>query len=349
MISGTSPPVFTVAEIAAAAPDLDLDHNGVPRTTCYGVVLSSSDTDSDVHAAAEAIRDALPIVVGIAADAAVVAPDLLDALDLTLATEGADPMAVPVEEPRVAFNQLSDAVAAAPQAAIVLNQLLRSTAELDVRAGLAAEAAAYSTLLAGPEYGAWLTKHGGPHDIARSEEPVRVERSGEQVVITMSRPERRNALDVTMREALVEALAIAHAAPEVQVTLRGDGPDFSSGGDLDEFGSAIDVVSAYLVRLDRHPGWAIHQVRDRVTAHLHGACIGAGIEMPAFAGHVIAAPDTYVVLPEVSMGLIPGAGGTVSLTKRIGRWRTAWLALSGARLDTDTALAWGLVDEIASP
>jgi enoyl-CoA hydratase/carnithine racemase len=46
------------------------------------------------------------------------------------------------------------------------------------------------------------------------------------------------------------------------------------------------------------------------------------------------------------MGLIPGAGGTVSITKRIGRWRTAWLALSGARLDAATALAWGLVDEV---
>jgi enoyl-CoA hydratase/carnithine racemase len=131
--------------------------------------------------------------------------------------------------------------------------------------------------------------------------------------------------------------------------LRGEGPDFSSGGDLDEFGSAVDVVSAYLVRLDRHPGWFIHQVRDRVTAQLHGGCIGAGIELPAFASQVVATPDTFVALPEVSMGLIPGAGGTVSITKRIGRWRAAWLALTGARITADTALAWGLVDEIVAP
>ena len=52
-------------------------------------------------------------------------------------------------------------------------------------------------------------------------------------------------------------------------------------------------------------------------------------------------------LPEIAMGLIPGAGGTVSITRRIGRWRTAYLALSGLPIDAPTALDWGLVDEIA--
>jgi enoyl-CoA hydratase/carnithine racemase len=61
---------------------------------------------------------------------------------------------------------------------------------------------------------------------------------------------------------------------------------------------------------------------------------------------VVVEGDAWFELPEVGMGLVPGAGGTVSLPRRIGRQRTAWLALSGARLDADTALAWGLVDEI---
>jgi enoyl-CoA hydratase/carnithine racemase len=51
-------------------------------------------------------------------------------------------------------------------------------------------------------------------------------------------------------------------------------------------------------------------------------------------------------LPELSLGLIPGAGGTVSVTRRIGRWRTAYLVLSGRTVDPDTALRWGLVDAI---
>jgi enoyl-CoA hydratase/carnithine racemase len=83
-----------------------------------------------------------------------------------------------------------------------------------------------------------------------------------------------------------------------------------------------------------------------VTVELHGACFGSGIELPAFAGRVIAAPDTSIALPELGLGLVPGAGGTVSLPCRIGRHRTAWLALSGRAIDASTALAWGLVDDV---
>jgi enoyl-CoA hydratase/carnithine racemase len=49
-------------------------------------------------------------------------------------------------------------------------------------------------------------------------------------------------------------------------------------------------------------------------------------------------------LPELSLGLLPGAGGTVSVTRRIGRWRTAYLVLSGLSIDADTAVTWGLAD-----
>ena len=83
------------------------------------------------------------------------------------------------------------------------------------------------------------------------------------------------------------------------------------------------------------------------TFYLHGACIGAGIELPAFAERIIATPDTVFRLPEVEMGLIPGAGGCVSITKRIGNQRTNWLAISGTELSAEQALAWGLIDAIA--
>ena len=56
--------------------------------------------------------------------------------------------------------------------------------------------------------------------------------------------------------------------------------------------------------------------------------------------------DSFFELPETGLGLVPGAGGTVSIPRRIGRQRTAWMALSGARLDASTALRWGLVDEV---
>ena len=69
---------------------------------------------------------------------------------------------------------------------------------------------------------------------------------------------------------------------------------------------------------------------------------------PAFAERVVAAPDTHFQLPEVAMGLVPGAGGTASLPRRIGRQHTVWLGLSGVAIDAPTALEWGLIDAIES-
>ena len=73
-------------------------------------------------------------------------------------------------------------------------------------------------------------------------------------------------------------------------------------------------------------------------ARLHGACIGAGIEMTAFAKRVVARDDAFFALPEVGFGLVPGAGGTVSIPRRIGTHRTALLGLSGQRIDAALAL-----------
>jgi len=66
-------------------------------------------------------------------------------------------------------------------------------------------------------------------------------------------------------------------------------------------------------------------------------------------GDILVAPDTKISLPELQFGLVPGAGGTVSVPRRIGRQRTNWLAMSGMTLDAETALEWGLVDELADP
>lgn len=101
-----------------------------------------------------------------------------------------------------------------------------------------------------------------------------------------------------------------------------------------------------MVRLARSAGLMVHRHRDRVTVYLHGACVGAGIEVPAFAGKVVASADAWCQLPELSLELTSGAGGAVSVTRRIGRWRKAWMVLSGERVPAGRALEWGLVDRI---
>jgi enoyl-CoA hydratase/carnithine racemase len=237
-------------------------------------------------------------------------------------------------------------VEAAPIASTALAVLLRGAKERTIDHGLVAESAVYSSLQAGPEFAAW--RAGRP----RRERPVtgdrvRLERAGPVLRIILNRPEARNALDTAMRDALVEAFRLPLLDPSItEVHLSGDGPAFCTGGDLDEFGSFSDPASAHLVRLQQSVGRAIAEVKDRVVAHLHGGCVGSGIELPAFAARVAADSSVRISLPEVSLGLIPGAGGTVSLPHRIGRHRTARLALSGETINASTALAWGLIDAI---
>ncbi|MDI2132244.1 enoyl-CoA hydratase/isomerase family protein [Yinghuangia seranimata] len=212
--------------------------------------------------------------------------------------------------------------------------------------GVAAESLAYSALLAGPEFATWRAARPTRPVPPPPDAPVLVNRTGATLQITLNRPERRNAFGHAVRDALLDALDLVASDPTLHAELRGTGPSFCSGGGLDEFGTAADPATAHVTRLARSAGLAVHRLRDRVTPHLHGACVGAGIEVPAFAARVVAAPDAWFQLPELSLGLIPGAGGTVSLTHRIGRWRTAWLALTGTRLTADQALGWGLVDAV---
>jgi hypothetical protein len=235
-----------------------------------------------------------------------------------------------------------------PVAAAALAVLLRESERRPLEDGLAAESAVYSTLQAGAEFAAWRRSRGDATLPADDGPPVLVARDGDDLRITLNRPRRHNAVTAALRDGLAEALTLAAADDSiVAVHLAGNGPSFCSGGDLAEFGSFPDPATAHVTRLTRSPARLAHRVADRLHVHLHGACMGAGIEVPALAHHVVAAPDAVIALPELALGLVPGAGGTASIPRRIGRHRTAALALSGARIDAATALAWGLVDEIA--
>jgi hypothetical protein len=249
---------------------------------------------------------------------------------------------------RADLERIGDTVYAQPLASQAFAQLLRLSAGRSVHTGLVAESLVYATLQAGPEFAAWLSARGAPKTRPAPSGPaVRVERTGDVFELWLNRPEKRNAFSAEMRDALCEALCVAVVDPSItRVRLCGEGAAFCSGGDLDEFGTLPDPATAHAIRSTRHPARWLHDLGARVECVLHGACVGAGIELPAFAPRVVARPDTRIRLPELAMGLVPGAGGTVSLPRRIGRQRTAWLGLSGVELDAATALDWGLVDAI---
>jgi enoyl-CoA hydratase/carnithine racemase len=233
-----------------------------------------------------------------------------------------------------------------PEAARTLVRLLRGAEGRTLDEGLEAESLAYSALQAGPEFRRWLSGYERRAGAGEGD-PVRLERDGSHLRVTLQRPHKRNALDAAMQQALADAFLVA-ADPAIEdVTVRGEGPSFCSGGDLDEFGTFESPDAAHVLRLERSVGRALAAVAAKVTVHLHGACAGSGVELPAFAGRVVADGSTTLALPEVGLGLIPGAGGTVSLPRRIGRHRTALLGLCARPIGAATALAWGLVDELA--
>ena len=236
-----------------------------------------------------------------------------------------------------------------PHASSVCGDVLR-TVDPDgpTLAGVITESLAYSTLQAGPEFARWLDER-GPARMPDIADPVQAQREGDTLRINFNRPQRHNAFSTDARAALLEALAVALLDPSVTgIVLSGNGPSFCSGGDLAEFGTFADPASAHLARTRHSPALALDALTARLgracRAEVHGAVMGSGLEMAAFCGWVAAHDDSVFGLPELGLGLIPGAGGTVSVTRRIGRWRTAYLVLFGHTIDAGTALAWGLVD-----
>lgn len=244
-------------------------------------------------------------------------------------------------------EELAAAARANPLAATIAAQLLRLTAKMPLADALTAESLAYSTLLGGAEFARWLGAakiDDGPPTPA---EPVMVARKGDRLALTLNDPANHNAMTARMRDALYEALANALDDPSAPaVLLVGAGKCFSTGGDLPEFGTARDLAKAHMVRTLHSCARALDALGARATVRLHGACIGSGIEVAAAAHRRIAAPDAWFQLPELGMGLIPGAGGTATIARAIGRHRTLWMLLSGKRVGARMALDWGLVHAI---
>ena len=275
-----------------------------------------------------------------------------DEATFTLTDEPSDDRrAITVASVPEALADLTDRCRRWPQAAAVCDDVLRAVdPEGPTLAGVITESLAYSTLQAGGEFARWLSER-GPARVPDIPNPVVAQREGDLLLIRFNRPQRHNAFSTDARAALLEALEVARLDPSIsEVVLAGNGPSFCSGGDLAEFGTFADPAAAHLARTRHSPALVLGEITARLgracRAEIHGQVQGSGLEMAAYCGWVQCHPDSVLGLPELRFGLIPGAGGTVSITRRIGRWRTAYLVLSGRSIDAATALQWGLVDAI---
>lgn len=272
--------------------------------------------------------------------------------DVLFTTASAAPAPWVTTPPRALDDRiaaLESAVRHAPLAAGALRQVLRIGERLAFADALVVESFAYSSLLGGREFRAW--RHAQSPSPQRSPEgspPVRIERKGNVLTLALARPASRNAITASMRDALCEALAAALDDPtRPNVRLAGDGACFSVGGALEEFGGNDDLAQTHAIRIQRSVASLIHELGDRIEVVFHGACIGAGVEGPAAAGKRLAHDGAFFQLPELKMGLIPGAGGTATLTRAIGRHRACAMMMTGARVTAATALEWGLIHELA--
>lgn len=292
------------------------------------------------------------ILIGVGEPSCDLGRDWLQCATFTLTSrDSADRRTVRVAAPQQAAEEIAARCRQWPQASDICDDVLRALdPDGPTRAGIVTESLGYSTLQSGPEFARWLAGR-GQLSPPQGADPVVGSREGGVLRIAFNRPQRHNAFANDVRAALLELLTVAVVDDTVEeVVLTGNGESFCSGGDLAEFGGFADPATAHLARIRHSPGLLLATLTERLgrrcRAEIHGQVLGSGLEMAAFCGWVSCRAGAVLGLPELSLGLIPGAGGTVSLTRRIGRWRTAYLILSGHTIDAGTALSWGLVDEV---
>jgi enoyl-CoA hydratase len=180
---------------------------------------------------------------------------------------------------------------------------------------------------------------------------ILVERHDSIVTLTLNRADKLNAIDSPMLDALEQILVEVEADPEVRaVVLTGAGRAFSAGADIKEW-TALDPLT-----FSRIWGQRGHVLFDRlaalrppVIAAINGIAFGGGLELALCADIRIASTAARLGLPEVTIGTIPGWGGTQRLPRLIGAGRAKHMILSGQPVDAARAEAWGLVSEVVEP
>ena len=164
---------------------------------------------------------------------------------------------------------------------------------------------------------------------------------GDVAVITLNSPPV-NALSANVREGLFEGFKAATADPAAKaIVLICEGRTFIAGADITEFGGAARGPSLFDVQE------MMENAPKPVIAAIHGTALGGGLEVALVAHYRVAVPSARLGLPEVNLGLLPGAGGTQRLPRVAGPEKALEMMTSGRHAPASEALAMGLVDELA--
>jgi enoyl-CoA hydratase len=174
-----------------------------------------------------------------------------------------------------------------------------------------------------------------------------VETRGKAGLITLNRPQALNALNEALVAELNEALASFEANPDIGCTvITGSEKAFAAGADVKEMAEKTYVESYLGKFLD---GWTrIAETRKPVIAAVSGFCLGGGLELAMMCDFIIASETARFALPEITLGIMPGAGGTQRLPRFIGKAKAMDLILTGRMMDAAEAERAGLVARVVS-
>lgn len=174
------------------------------------------------------------------------------------------------------------------------------------------------------------------------------EKDGPILLLTLNRPEKRNALSAALRHALLDALAADRDDPGTRVVvLRGAGDKaFAAGADIEELAARTTFEQRRFIS-PPHIYSAVASHPKPVLAAINGHALGAGLELAMACDLRVCAPGAKLGQPEINLGILPGGGGTQRLPRLVGVGRASRMVLTGEPIDAATALAWGLVDDVA--
>ncbi|WP_455662454.1 enoyl-CoA hydratase/isomerase family protein [Pradoshia sp.] len=166
--------------------------------------------------------------------------------------------------------------------------------------------------------------------------------------ITLNRPKQLNALNRQMVREIVAAAEDFERNSAVRViVVSGNGQAFSAGADIDEMANETAVG---MELRNQFADWdRLSLIKKPIIGAVKGYVLGGGFELALACDLLIAASDTRFSFPEVTLGVMPGAGGTQRLTKLVGHRKALEWILTGERINAETALQYGIINRITEP
>jgi enoyl-CoA hydratase len=176
-------------------------------------------------------------------------------------------------------------------------------------------------------------------------ETILVETRGKVGLITLNRPKALNALNTTVLSEVVAALSDFAADSRIgAVVITGSEKAFAAGADIKEM-QPLSYVDAYLA--DLFAGWdALGRVRKPIIAAVAGYALGGGCELAMMCDFIIAADSAKFGQPEITLGVMPGMGGSQRLTRAVGKSKAMDMCLTGRMMDAAEAERSGLVSRV---